>query len=372
MAAHAEAYSTHPIATSVKVAYGTEPDTARINKVEEISGQGVKAEVDEKTVLVGNKKLMDAFEIPFIAPQTIGTVLYVAVDGAFLGSIVIADRVKPHAAEAIQDLYKVGVHNTVMLTGDRTAVAQAVAHDLDIKTVHAELLPQGKVEEVEKLLADLHGEDEVKGHDTCCSDEYEHEHADACCSDEHKHEAEHVPSDACCTSSAHTHKHAHEHEHKHAHEHEHEHTHEQTHEHNHNHEDDCCCCGDSHASSNADTSQSLIAPHFTLAFVGDGINDAPVLTRADVGIAMGALGSDAAIEAADVVLMDDDPRSIARAVMIARKTMRIVKQNIVFALGIKFAVLILAAFGIANMWMAVFADVGVAVLAILNATRAMR
>ncbi len=272
-AALAEAYSTHPIAVSVRAAFGADIDHARIAKVEEVSGRGVAAEIDGKQVYVGNDKLMADHGIAFEAPDAVGTVLHVAVDGAYAGSIIIADTIKPTAVEAITALRDAGVRKTVMLTGDRTDVARAVAERLGIGEVRAELLPQNKVEEVERLL-----------------------HATA----------------------------------------------EQTH------------------------------GKGKLAFVGDGINDAPVLTRADIGIAMGAMGSDAAIEAADVVLMDDDPRSIARAIAVARKTMAIVWQNIVFALSIKFAVLILAAFGIANMWMAVFADVGVAVIAILNAMRAMK
>ena len=199
----------------------------------------------------------------------VGTILHVALDGEYVGHIVIADVVKPEAKQAISMLHDAGVTKTVMLTGDRAEVAQAVARDLGIDEVHAQLLPQEKVSEVEKLLA-------------------------------------------------------------------------------------------------------RVGKKEKLAFVGDGINDAPVLTRADIGIAMGAMGSDAAIEAADVVLMDDDPRNISRAIHISRKTMRIVWQNIIFALGIKFAVLILAAVGIATMWLAVFADVGVAVLAILNAMRCMK
>ena len=272
-AALAEAYSTHPIAASVRAAFGADIDHARIAKVEEVSGRGVEAEIDGKQVYVGNDKLMAAHGIAFEAPDAVGTVLHVAVDGTYAGSIVIADTIKPTAVEAITALRDAGVRKTVMLTGDRTDVARAVAERLGIGEVRAELLPQNKVEEVERLLHATAEQTRGKG---------------------------------------------------------------------------------------------------KLAFVGDGINDAPVLTRADIGIAMGAMGSDAAIEAADVVLMDDDPRSIARAIAVARKTMAIVWQNIVFALGIKFAVLILAAFGIANMWMAVFADVGVAVIAILNAMRAMK
>ena len=305
IAAAAETFSTHPIAQSVR-AYrdslttnarpdsdndanlaqpdsdstttGARPDSGsittaeRVRDVREVSGQGVEAVVDGREVLVGNGKLMAAHDIAFTATDVPGTVLYVAADGTYLGAIVIADTVKPDAARAIADLRAAGVKKTVMLTGDRTPVARAVAAELGIDEVHAELLPQDKVAEVEALLAQTERDTNGKG---------------------------------------------------------------------------------------------------KLAFVGDGINDAPVLTRADIGIAMGAMGSDAAIEAADIVLMNDDPDDIARAIHLARRTMRIVWQNIVFALGIKFAVLVLAAFGIANMWMAVFADVGVAVIAILNAMRAM-
>ncbi len=282
-AAAAEAFSTHPIAQSVRV-YGdamangerptanVAPLAERVRDVREVSGQGVEAVVDGRGVLVGNGKLMAAHGVPFQATDAAGTVLYVAADGAFLGTIVIADTIKPTAARAIADLHAAGVKKTVMLTGDRTDVAASVAARLGIDEVHAELLPQDKVAEVEKLLAATERDTRGKG---------------------------------------------------------------------------------------------------KLAFVGDGINDAPVLTRADIGIAMGAMGSDAAIEAADIVLMNDNPDDIAKAIDVARRTMRIVWQNIIFALGIKFAVLILAAFGIANMWMAVFADVGVAVIAILNAMRAM-
>lgn len=282
-AAAAEAFSTHPIAQSVR-AYGdamangerpaanVAPLAERVRDVREVSGQGVEAVVDGRGVLVGNGKLMTAHGVPFQATDAAGTVLYVAADGAFLGTIVIADTIKPTAARAIADLHAAGVKKTVMLTGDRTDVATSVAARLGIDEVHAELLPQDKVAEVEKLLAATERDTRGKG---------------------------------------------------------------------------------------------------KLAFVGDGINDAPVLTRADIGIAMGAMGSDAAIEAADIVLMNDNPDDIAKAIDVARRTMRIVWQNIIFALGIKFAVLILAAFGIANMWMAVFADVGVAVIAILNAMRAM-
>lgn len=268
LAAHAEAYSNHPIAVSIKEAYRGEIDPARVQDVNEEGGHGVRAVVDKHVVLIGNDKLMNESSIAYHDCNLVGTILHVAMDGNYIGHIVIADVVKSEAKEAIRDLHVAGIRKTVMLTGDRAEVAQAVASDLGIDEVHAQLLPQDKVSEVEKLLSQT-GEKQ------------------------------------------------------------------------------------------------------TLAFVGDGINDAPVLTRADIGIAMGAMGSDAAIEAADVVLMDDNPRNIAKAMHIARKTMRIVWQNIIFALGIKFAVLILAAIGIATMWLAVFADVGVAVLAILNAMRCM-
>lgn len=269
LAAHAEAYSNHPIALSIKEAYSGEIDSTRIEEVAEKGGHGVRALVDNHVVLIGNDKLMAEARVAYHDCTMVGTVLHVALDGEYVGHIVIADVVKPEAKQAISMLHDAGVTKTVMLTGDRAEVAQAVARDLGIDEVHAQLLPQEKVSEVEKLLA-REGKKEK------------------------------------------------------------------------------------------------------LAFVGDGINDAPVLTRADIGIAMGAMGSDAAIEAADVVLMDDDPRNISRAIHISRKTMRIVWQNIIFALGIKFAVLILAAVGIATMWLAVFADVGVAVLAILNAMRCMK
>ena len=272
MAAHAESFSDHPIALSVRTAYHGAIDQARIAEVEERSGHGVRAVIDTHTVLVGNDKLMAEGGVAFHDCELTGTILHVSLDGAYVGHIVIADVVKPDAAAAIADLRAAGVKRTVMLTGDRADVAAAVAGQLGIDEFHAQQLPQDKVDQVERLLAEVHAEGAGKG---------------------------------------------------------------------------------------------------ALAFVGDGINDAPVLTRADIGIAMGAMGSDAAIEAADVVLMDDKPSNIAKAVRIARKTMGIVRQNIVFALAVKFAVLILAAVGIANMWLAVFADVGVAVLAILNAMRCM-
>lgn len=266
LAAHAEAFSDHPIAVSIKQAYTGQIDQADVKDAREESGHGVVATVQGRTVCVGNAKLMAEHGITCDACELTGTILHVAADGRYLGHIVIADTVKDDAASAIRDLHAAGVERCVMLTGDRAEVAQAVARELGIDEVEAQLLPQDKVGKVEELL------DTARGN---------------------------------------------------------------------------------------------------LAFVGDGINDAPVLTRADVGIAMGAMGSDAAIEAADVVLMDDKPSNIARAVRLARQTMAIVWQNIVFAIGVKVLILVLAAFGIAGMWLAVFGDVGVAVIAILNAMRAM-
>ena len=269
IAAHAEAYSDHPIAVSVKEAFTGEIDQSRIADVREEGGHGVRAVVDERVVLVGNDKLMREEGIAYHDCELTGTILHVSIDGKYVGHIIIADVVKEDAAECIKRLHAAGVKKTVMLTGDRAEVAKAVAEKLGLDEYHGKLLPEDKVNQVERLL----GETSEKG---------------------------------------------------------------------------------------------------KLAFVGDGINDAPVLTRADIGIAMGAMGSDAAIEAADIVLMDDKPSKIASAIRIARKTMRIVWQNIVFALGVKFAVLVLAAVGLATMWLAVFADVGVAILAILNAMRCMR
>ena len=269
IAAHAEAYSDHPIAVSVKEAFTGEIDQSRIADVREEGGHGVRAVVDERVVLVGNDELMREEGIAYHDCELTGTILHVSIDGKYAGHIIIADVVKEDAAECIKRLHAAGVRKTVMLTGDRAEVAKAVAEKLGLDEYHGKLLPEDKVNQVERLL----GETSEKG---------------------------------------------------------------------------------------------------KLAFVGDGINDAPVLTRADIGIAMGAMGSDAAIEAADIVLMDDKPSKIASAIRIARKTMRIVWQNIVFALGVKFAVLVLAAVGLATMWLAVFADVGVAILAILNAMRCMR
>lgn len=268
LAALGEGYSNHPIANSIREAYGKELDLNRVTNTEEIAGHGIKAVIDGKTVLLGNEKLMKSESIFYTSCKSMGTVVYVACNGVFEGAVVISDTIKDGAKEAIHDMKQVGVRHMVMLTGDRKEAAETVAQALGIDEVHAELLPGGKVEQVEALL----------------KAEKEKER---------------------------------------------------------------------------------------LAFVGDGINDAPVLTRADIGIAMGSMGSDAAIEAADIVLMDDDVTKIASVVRIARKTLRIVKQNIVFALAIKALVLILGALGMANMWEAVFADVGVSVIAILNSMRTL-
>ena len=254
-AAHAEAFSDHPIAISLREAYAGEIDAARIAEAREESGHGVSALVDQRLVLVGNDKLMARHSGSWQDCELTGTVLHVSIDGTYAGHIVIADVIKDDAHRTIRELHEAGIGKCVMLTGDRRDVAEAVAAELGIDEVRAQLLPEGKVDAVEELLAQER--DDGK-----------------------------------------------------------------------------------------------------LAFVGDGINDAPVLTRADVGIAMGAMGSDAAIEAADVVLMDDKPSNISKAIRLARKTMRIVWQNIVFALGIKIVILVLAAVGIANMWLAVFGDVG--------------
>ena len=267
-AALAESASSHPIALSLRRAYGKEIDRGRVSEIEEISGSGVTALVDGKTVAAGNERLMQRVGVSFVPCHHVGTIVHLAVDGEYAGHIVISDITKPESAAALSDLRKAGVRRTVMLTGDRRAVAEQVATTLGIDEFHSDLLPQEKVDRVESLLREK-------------------------------------------------------------------------------------------------------APKEVLAFVGDGINDAPVLSRADVGIAMGALGSDAAIEAADVVLMDDNPMKIAKSIRIARKCMRIVYENIVFAIGVKLACLILGALGIANMWLAIFADVGVMVLAVLNAIRAL-
>ncbi len=270
IAAVAESYSGHPIAACIVQAHGGHIDKSRISEIHEHAGLGIEAVIDGRTVLAGNGKLMDSAGVKWRPCHRPGTIVHIASGGEYMGHIVIADVVKPDAAEAVRALKAAGVAKTVMLTGDDEKVANAVAETLGIDEVHAKLLPEGKVQRVESLLA---------------------EKADA---------------------------------------------------------------------------------RKTLAFVGDGVNDAPVLSRADVGIAMGALGSDAAIEAADVVLMDDKPAKLARAVRIARRTMRIVRENIVFSLLVKAVVLVLGALGLANMWLAVFADVGVLVLAILNAVRTLR
>ena len=267
LAALAERFSDHPISRSIQAACQSAPDPNRVTDAKEIAGHGVRAVVDGKTVLAGNQKLMDQFHIPFEdACHHVGTIIHVAVDGVYMGHIVISDQVKEGAKETLRDLKAAGMRKTVMLTGDSQAVGQAVARQLGLDEVHAELLPGDKVDQVERLL-------QSKG------------------------------------------------------------------------------------------------PKEQLVFVGDGINDAPVLSRADIGVAMGAMGSDAAIEAADIVLMDDDLKKLPVAVRIARKTLRIVRENIVFALAVKFLVLILSALGKANMWWAVFADVGVSVIAILNSMR---
>ena len=269
LAAHVERYSTHPIAASLRAAYPHESDTCTVEDVEEIAGQGVRAVVNGKVVCVGNTRLMDAVGAQWKPCEKTGTIIHVAVDGVYAGHIVISDAIKSDSKEAIQHLKAEGVQRTVMLTGDRKEVAESVAKALGLDDWHAGLLPAGKVDWVEKLLAS-----KGKGR--------------------------------------------------------------------------------------------------TLAFVGDGINDAPVLARADVGIAMGAIGSDAAIEAADIVLMDDDVRKISKTVRIARKTMGIIHTNVVFAILVKILILILSVFGIANMWIAIFGDVGVLILCILNAMRLLR
>ena len=265
-AALAESYSDHPIARSVKDAYGKPIPQERISDVKELAGRGVFALIDGKQVFAGNDKLMKEANIEY-CEETKGTAVHVAVNGKYMGHLLISDRIKEDSAKAIQDLKSAGIKNTVMLTGDEKAAGEAVANELKLDKVYTKLLPAEKVERVETLLAEK---------------------------------------------------------------------------------------------SNG-----------TLVFVGDGINDAPVLSRADVGIAMGAMGSDAAIEAADIVLMDDKPSKIAAALKISRKTMRIVWQNIIFALAVKLAVMVLGALGVANMWEAVFADVGVCVLAVLNSMRTM-
>ena len=267
-AALAECSSSHPISKSLQKAYNKSIDRNRVTDIEEISGHGVVAKVDGITVAAGNEKLMEKLGISYVSCSHVGTIVHLALDGKYAGHILISDVIKPHAKEAIKELKKAGVTKTVMLTGDRKNVADAVASELGIKEVYSELLPADKVAKVEELLDNKEEKDK-------------------------------------------------------------------------------------------------------LAFVGDGINDAPVLSRADIGIAMGALGSDAAIEAADIVLMDDDPLKISKAIKIAKKCIRIVYENIYFAIGIKVLCLILGALGIANMWMAIFADVGVMVIPVLNAIRTL-
>ena len=267
-AALAESASSHPISKSLQRAYGKEIDRTRVSDIREIPGGGVIAKVDGQEVAAGNDKLMNQLGVSFIPCHSVGTIIHMAVDGRYMGHIVISDVVKPNAKPAVQALKSAGIRQTVMLTGDAKKVAENVAASLGIDRVYSELLPGDKVEKVEELLRNKPERDK-------------------------------------------------------------------------------------------------------LAFVGDGINDAPVLSRADIGIAMGAMGSDAAIEAADVVLMDDDPMQIAKAIKISRKCLRIVYQNIVFAIGVKLVCLVLGALGFANMWLAIFADVGVMILAVLNAIRAL-
>ena len=265
LAAHVERFSTHPIAAALRQAYPEEQDDCRIEHVQEWAGKGVTAEVNGHRVAVGNAALMEAEGAASRPCHHEGTIIHLSLDGVYQGHVVISDRIKADAAEAVSALKTLGVRKTVMLTGDQASIAAAVAKQTGVDAFHGGLLPEDKVHEVEALL-----------------------------------------------------------------------------------------------------------PEGTLAFVGDGINDAPVLTRADIGIAMGALGSDAAIEAADIVLMDDQPSKVALAVRIARRTLRIARENMWFAIGVKLLVLLLAAFGVATLWMAVFADVGVTVLAVLNAMRALR
>ena len=266
--AYSESYSSHPISKSLQQAYGKEIDKNRVTDIEEISGHGITAKVDGISVAVGNSKLMRKLGLSCDESHETGTIVHVAVDGRYVGYILISDKIKPTAKEAIEKLHKAGVKNIIMLTGDAKEVAEEVAGTLGIDKVYSELLPADKVSKVEELIANKNEKDK-------------------------------------------------------------------------------------------------------LVFVGDGINDAPVLSRADIGIAMGAMGSDAAIEAADVVLMDDDPLKISMAIKISRKCLRIVYENIYFAIGIKVICLILGAIGIANMWAAIFADVGVMVIAVINAIRAL-
>lgn len=269
IAAHAENYSNHPISTSIKKAYSKENDTSVIEDAKEIAGQGIEAKIEGKEVLAGNEKLMKERNINYTKCEEAGTVVYVAINNQYAGSILISDKIKEDSKKAIEELKKNGIKQTVMLTGDRKTEGEAVAKELNLDKVYAELLPDGKVEKVEKILK----EKSSKG---------------------------------------------------------------------------------------------------KLIFVGDGINDAPVLALADIGIAMGALGSDAAIEAADIVIMTDEPSKISNAIKLSKKTMRIVKENIIFAIAVKVAVLILSALGLSTMWEAVFADVGVSIIAIINSLRVLK
>ena len=269
LTAHAESYSNHPISVSIREAYGKEIKHNRIEKIQELPGLGVIAKVDEKEILAGNEKLMKQKKIQYSKCEEIGTIIYIAIENKYAGYIVIADEIKEDAKKTIKELKKNNISKTIMLTGDKKEVGESVAKKIGIDQVYTELLPDGKVEKMEKLLKE--------------------------------------------------------------------------------------------------TSQTG-----KLVFVGDGINDAPVLALSDIGIAMGGLGADSSIEAADIVIMTDEPSKIVNAIKISKKTMRIVKQNIIFAISIKVAVLILSAFGLSNMWEAVFADVGVSVIAILNALRVLK
>lgn len=267
--AYAENYSNHPISLSVKKAYGREIDETKIKKSEELSGLGISANIEEQEVLVGNEKLMQEKEISFTIGKEVGTILYVAINKKYVGYLVIADKIKEDARIAIQELKKIHIKQTVMLTGDKKEVGEKVAQELELDKCYTQLLPDGKVKKVEELL----NTKSEKG---------------------------------------------------------------------------------------------------KLVFVGDGINDAPVLAISDIGIAMGALGADSAIEAADIVLMTDEPSKIVNSIQLSKKTMRIVKQNIIFAIFVKILVLVLSAFGISTMWEAVFADIGVSVIAVINALRVLR
>ena len=269
IAAHAENYSNHPISASIKKAYNKEIDTSAIEDAKEIVGQGIEAKIKGKEVLAGNEKIMQERNINYTKCEEVGTVVYIAINNQYAGYILISDKIKEDSKKAIEELKKNGIKQTVMLTGDRKTVGEAVAKELKLDKVYAELLPDGKVEKVEEILKEKTG----KG---------------------------------------------------------------------------------------------------KLIFVGDGINDAPVLALADIGIAMGALGSDAAIEAADIVIMTDEPSKISNAIKLSKKTMRIVKENIIFAIAIKVAVLILSALGLSTMWEAVFADVGVSIIAIINSLRVLK